>query len=432
MDAPALARDIRTRSRVHRALLWAVFFAVHATLFWLNVALSFPQVAEIERTLGDVEIYGRWVFEATEHGNVVGINSPWVYPIAALLPMFAATPLGHVAYPMAWLVLASLVNAIAFAMLLGRGVLTNGRRLAAYWWLGFLLLIGPVTLARLDGLTTAIAIIALLLALRHPRLATVLLTIAAWMKVWPAALVAALVLAHRRRIDVLAVAAVLSAAIVIGCLIAGAGANVFSFISSQSGRGVQVEAPVAVPWLFAAATGDPAWRIEWDASLLTYQVVGPGAVEVAAATTWILVAGVLLVGLIGLLALRRGARVWALVPQLALALLCVLILGNKVGSPQYVVWLVAPVVLGLVLARRQWRLPAIMLLIIAALTQAIYPFWYAGLLRGAPTIVVMLGVKYLLVFGLLSWALMSLWRSDSLATRVHNDLATPPKSGVVA
>lgn len=413
---------------MQRAVLWVAFLLVHGLLIWLNLALSFPQLGQIERPLGDVENYRHWVAQAFEHGEIVGISSPWVYPILALPPMLLAGVFGAAPYVLVWLLSATVVNAIAFVVLLGRGAFAKGRRRAAWWWLAFLLLIGPVTLARLDGLTMAIAVVALLLALRHPRLAAAVLTIAAWMKVWPAALIASLVLAHRRRLSMLAVVGVLSGIIVIGCLVGGAGANVLSFISSQSGRGVQLEAPIAMPWLVAVAMGNPDWRIEWDAQLLTYQVVGPGAAEVAAATTWLLAAGVLAVGAAGVLAVRRGARVWALLPQLSVALVCVLILGNKVGSPQYVVWLAAPVVLGLVLATRRWIAAASILLLIAALTQVIYPFGYAQLLHADLFAVGVLALKYLLTMWMLIWALAAMLRLGRHPTRHVGD---GPQSGAI-
>ena len=81
-----------------------------------------------------------------------------------------------------------IVNAAAFAVLLTRG---RAVAVAAWWWLGFLAVLGPIALARIDSITVPIALAGMLLLATRPRIAAVLLTIAAWIKVWPAALVAA-------------------------------------------------------------------------------------------------------------------------------------------------------------------------------------------------------------------------------------------------
>ena len=61
--------------------------------------------------------------------------------------------------------------------------------------------------------------------------------------------------------------------------------------------------------------------------------------------------------LIGIRAVRRGAPVTRILPELSLALVAAFIAFNKVGSPQYVTWLAAPVVIGLVYQGRGFRTP---------------------------------------------------------------------------
>jgi hypothetical protein len=64
----------------------------------------------------------------------------------------------------------------------------------------------------------------------------------------------------------------------------------------------------------------------------------------------------------------------------ALLVAVTLILANKVGSPQFVGWLAGPVVVGLArpgaAGLRAWRLPALLVLVIAALTQLVFPVAY--------------------------------------------------------
>src|SRR5690606_23732598 len=101
-----------------------------------------------------------------------------------------------------------------FAVLLGRK--TSGRReAAAWWWLGFLALLGPIALARIDSITVPLAVVALLVVAKHPFVAGVLLALATWMKVWPAALIGALLVASGSRRTILVAGAVTSAAIAV-------------------------------------------------------------------------------------------------------------------------------------------------------------------------------------------------------------------------
>ena len=81
-----------------------------------------------------------------------------------------------------------LLDAAAFAVLIGGR--DPRRLLAAWWWLGFLLLLGPIALARLDAVAVALCIVGLLWLNLHETAAVVTLTVATWIKVWPAALIA--------------------------------------------------------------------------------------------------------------------------------------------------------------------------------------------------------------------------------------------------
>lgn len=103
-----------------------------------------------------------------------------------------------------------------------------------------------------------------------------------------------------------------------------------------------------------------------------------------------------------------------LLPPLALAITTALIVFNKVGSPQYVTWLAVPIVFGLVTAATgrgpSFRMPAVLVLVIAALTQAIYPFLYRELLLLQPLPIVLLDLRNLLYLVLLGWAVRTLVR----------------------
>lgn len=393
-----------------RTGLWIAFVLVHAGLAALNlVGPGYP--------LGDVTgVYRVWA-ETAQHGWLrMGIDSPWVYPILAFAPMTAALAFGSALYGQTWLAMVSVLDAIAFSVLLGRARLSRRRRVAAWWWLAFLAVLGPIALGRIDAVTVPIAMLGLLWAAGRPRVAATLLTIAAWVKVWPAALVAALVVASRRRVEVATIAAALSAGIVGVSLLAGAGANAFGFVAEQAGRGLQIEAPLAVAWLWTIVGGSEAVTISYDRDILTYQVHGPGADAAAALTTPVMVVAVAAVLLVGIRAARRGATLGTLLAPLSLAFVVVLMLANKVGSPQFVTWLAAPVVLGIVLGGGRFTVPAALAVSIALLTHIIYPYWYGWLLIANPAFVTLLTVKVGLLIGLLAWALHAVWQAGRTRT----------------
>lgn len=394
-----------------RLALWGAFVLVHAALVQQNfLAPGWP--------LGDVEgVYRVWAVNAADGYVRMGIDVPWVYPILAFAPMTAALAFGPEWYAQTWLGIVVLLDAAAFAILLGRRRLARTRRLAAWWWLGFLALLGPIAVGRIDAITVPIAMAGLLWAAGRPRIAAVLLTIGAWVKVWPAALLAALVVASRRRGEVTTAAVALSAGILGASLIAGSGLNALGFVAEQAGRGLQIEAPVALAWLWQAVAGSPAVRIYYDRDILTFQIAAPGADVAAALTTPVMVVCAVVVLLLGVRAARRGAAIGRLLPPLALAFVVVLMLANKVGSPQFVAWLAVPVVLGLVLRPGRFAVPALLAAGIALLTQLIYPYWYGWLLMADPMLVLALTVKVLLLVVLLAWCLRAVWQAGDVRSR---------------
>ena len=193
----SVSRGHRIRRFVgSRAALWLAFAIVHGVLVWLNLsARGYP--------LGDVTgVYRVWAENAAAGYVRMGIDAPWVYPILAFAPMAASLAFGSEWYGQTWLAIVVLLDAAAFAILLGDRRLSRTRRIAAWWWVGFLALLGPIALGRLDAVTVPLALTGLLWAAGRPRVAATLLTIGAWVKVWPAALLASVVIASRKRWDV--------------------------------------------------------------------------------------------------------------------------------------------------------------------------------------------------------------------------------------
>lgn len=392
------------------ALLWGVFLAVHAVVAWLGWVLPAQPMGDV------VLVYQPWSSAALGGGPVVGITESWVYPQLALVPMLLAqllavpftVALGQQAgYLIGWALLVTLCDLLGFAALVGRGG-TRRRRVAAWFWIGALLLLGPIAMYRIDAITVPVVVAGGLWLAHRPRVGAALLTIGAWVKIWPGAVVVAAIAAGRRSWQVLLSAASVTIVIIGVLLILGAGGNLLGFLGMQTGRGLQIEAVGATPFLWMVVAG--AARIEYSYEILTFQITAPGADLVSMLLTPLMVlvvAGILVVG-----ALRaRGGAAWQrLLPPLTLALVTGLMVTNKVGSPQFHTWLIPPVILWIVFDRARSRTAAVLVLVLCTLTFAIYPLTYDQLLRAEALPVLLLTARNLLLVVLLAHAVHAVVR----------------------
>ncbi|MFJ6548337.1 hypothetical protein [Microbacterium sp. NPDC091676] len=401
---------MRNTARRSALGLWIAFLLVHLVTAWLGWV--YPS-----QPMGDVVlVYEPWSTAAWSGGGIVGVTESWVYPQLALLPMMLAAvlaapflPLLGVsgAYLIGWALLVTVLDAVAFAVLVGRGHV-RARRTAAWFWCAALLLLGPIALYRIDAVTVPIAVVAGLWLVTRPTIAAALLTIGAWIKIWPGALLLAAVVAGRARLRMLLAAAGITAGVVVMLLLLGADTEILGFLTAQTGRGLQIEAVAATPSLWMAVTG--AARIEYSYDILTFQIVAPGAEVVATVLTPVLVLAAAVVTVVGGVKAARGASFARLFPPLALLLVTVLIALNKVGSPQFQTWLLAPVILWLVLDRRRARTAAALVLALCLLTCLVYPLSYDGLLRAEAAPVVLLTMRNALLVVLAAVSAVALAR----------------------
>lgn len=362
-------------------VMWVVFATVSLWLGWQGyIAEAIPY--------GDVSfVYEFWAGQAAGGAGIVGLDSQWVYPVVALVPILLPLIAGTGMYAFGWISLVTLLNAGAFGYMLysSSGTQLNRfQRAAAWWWLVFLVLLGPIAVSRLDSIVTPLAIVGLLTAMQRPAVAGALLGIATWIKVWPAALVAAVLVSVQKRKTVLVSVLTTTAVIITIAMIMGGPANIFSFLGQQTGRGLQIEAPLATPFMWLSSFHQEGFAVYYDNSILTFQVMGEGTQIVAELSSVLLGLGFLGALGWGIWLHSKGSSPSHVLPAVALALTMVLIVFNKVGSPQYIGWLAAPIIAGLVLEQKKFMVPAVIALVLAALTQAFYPYLYKGLLELHP------------------------------------------------
>jgi hypothetical protein len=401
--------------------LWCVFLGVHvitAVVGWI-----YPS-----QPMGDVVlVYEPWATQALSGGPVVGVTETWVYPQLALVPMLLTTLLSMPLIPLlgasgafliAWAVLVTALDALAFRVLIGRAP-ARSRTTAAWFWSAALLLLGPIAIYRIDAITVPIAVIGGLWLMTRPALAAALLTIGAWIKIWPGVLVVAAIVALRSRVRLLLAAAAVTAVVVVVLVVLGADHELFGFLTEQTGRGLQIEAVAATPFLWLAVAGTA--RIEYSFEILTFQITAAGVDAVAALLTPLMILIVAAIAAIGVAKTARGASFHRLFPPLALSLVVALIVSNKVGSPQFQSWLIAPVILWLVLDAARARMPAVLVLVLCALTCLVYPLSYDALLRAELLPVLVLTLRNLLLVVLLIVGVRALVRVPTDRPSKHRE-----------
>ncbi len=394
MAEPGRARTATPPGRRGRVAVWVAFAAVHAGLALLGVVVV-PAEA-----FWDVDLYRWWAgsFLGFDEPRPV-LDMPWVYPPGALAPVLLpglVTVVSTPGYALAWSTMVTALDAVVVAALLRRGATT-----AALWWLAFLVALGPVALGRLDAVVVPLAALGLLAATGGrtagaTRWAAALLAAGAWVKVASGPLLLPVAAAARRPWrDVVLPAAAVSGAVVGTVLLLG-GAP-FSFLTTQTDRGMQAEAVAATPWVLGAAL-DGRTGVSYDDDLVTYEVSAPAAATAAGVLDVVLPVGLAVAAAGLVVARRRGAAAAVLLPS-SLALTVWLVVANKVGSPQFVAWLAAPVVVALVAGAGRgvgpaWpRVAAALTLVVAALTQVVFPWGYSAFVAGDPLVTGALAVR---------------------------------------
>lgn len=389
---------------MRRKSLWICFLVVHLLFFALLSPLIFTG-----EVLSDIQFYRQWAFEGINNGNWQGISGSWVYPIGALAPMLLAAVLGWGPYQLVWFLIFTALNAAAVAVISRPG--TPARFTSAYWWLAVTALLGPVAVGRVDGLTAPLVIIGLLLLASRPVAASALLAVATWMKVWPAAVILAALAVSRRRITLLATGAAVS--VLMASVVAAGGGlrHLLSFIGAQGARGMQMEAPFTTPGLWQAILGSSDAYIFEDKVINTREVRGALGEPVAALMSPLLALAAAAVVVLLIWALRRGADAGQLLVTGSLALVSAFIVFNKVGSPQFMLWLGAVVAVGVAWEGRSWRVPAVIMLAVAPLTTLVYPMFYAALYDDLNVAVaLLLTVRNILLLVLFCWSVARIVR----------------------
>ena len=390
------------------------YIAVHLGFLIFGALLSLRGEA-----FSDTFIYREWALAGFNEANLSGGPSPWVYPILALIPLAIAGLAGPGPFFFLWVLMTSLLNGWGLLKLTDRGRNQDAIP-AGWWWLVFTLLLGWLGFARVDGLTAPIVLVALAYGVQRPFIASILLSIGTWMKVWPAAVMLALFAVVKNRLLVVLAGVVTSAAVVGLAAVLGTVPRLLNFLTQQGDRGMQLEATFTTPWLWLAVLNIGDSRMYMNTDINSMQVDGPGTAVMSFLMQPLLILAALLVAGLTFWALHNGKINGSSQPDGgvdrtelllagALTLATAFVVFNKVGSPQFMVWLAPAVAVGLAHSWREWRVPAAMLIAIAVATFFIYPLFYDALSHNNPLMAGVLTIRNILLVVLFLWSVRRLY-----------------------
>ncbi len=357
--------------------------------------------------------------EAFVHGQLPYVQFDFEYPPLAFVPMvvpYLAWPGGpppleaYVWLFLAWEAILLVALALTLTQIAGR-LSPTGRDGTAIRLVVLTIVAAPSLAWRFDLLPALLSALAVLATL-NGRAATagVAIALGSLVKLYPAVLVPVLVLPWLlqrdwRRVARFAAAGLTAFVLVVVPVYALVGDAIWSPVTYQGQRGLQIETVAAGVLLIRGLLTETLARLTFDFGAV--HVAGSLAERILALQLPVLVAGL---GGIALLAYRRFRReierLGAIQPgslvSVVAATIGALLVTNKVFSVQYVVWLLPFAAL---LPRRQFWLFAL----IAALSVGIHPLLYELLIRQLPGPVLLLNARNALLLLLLGRLVWSLW-----------------------
>jgi hypothetical protein len=335
----------------------------------------------------DIYLYYTWS-HALWHGGIpyhTGVLQR-MYP-PGIVPFIGLPSFSYSSFQVEFLIAALVADALVM-----RALLRDGRRVGSVVWIFASLLLGPVFWCRFDIFVAAMLVAAVLAFEKgHYGRASFWIAWAGLIKVWPLLLLILLyrlVPAERRRTFVAMGAGMLTVCVVPFLALGGA-RGLLSVVQSQAGRGVEIESLFAAPLYILTAVGHHVSVIDATGSL---QFGGPVDSVLAALSTVLMACAVIYLLWRGLL---RPVLGWDAARWLMLVVV-LLLMTDRVLSPQYFVWTAAAV--ALYVDRCRWRLPLLggtALLLVA--TQMQFPFGFLQLV-GSTGLAVALSVFHGIVF----------------------------------
>jgi hypothetical protein len=418
-SVPAARRGLIAWWQRHRGGKTVAIAWILTRLAMLGILAAFESFI-----VGDVFYYHRKISGLFSVG-LPGTLMEYPTPVVWILTLPYGLALGNEdGYLVAFMALMLALDA-AFTYALWRSA---GARhdVAVDFWLLFVLLVGPLSYVRFDMIPAVLAGGALLVARRWPWVAGALTGLGAAIKLWPALLIPALLADKPSRRPAAIGFVVVGFGLALISLVLGGMGRLFSPLTWQSGRGLQIESVWASPLMLLRMLDPGTWVVEIS-RYQAYEIFGPGVGVWQTISDVATVLGLVVIVALWVKAFRVPGGVSGVgVALMVLATVTVVIITNKTLSPQYLLWVGGPVAALLLLRDtaappnlRRWIVRVgVAALVLAGLTQLVYPLLYdgyvgfttpAGLVAG--TLVTVVRNLCLLVFTVVTVWLA--WRATS-------------------
>lgn len=416
--APILAGPGAKRPAREMALLVAAAVALQLIVWAILLQVFERGLGYHLHDLSDTSHY-LYYAERVAHGGWPYADYPYEYPPLSLLfivlPPLNGTLAGYERWFTVEMIAVCSLTAMVTTVAAARLWSGLGRPLgAAAAFAAAVAAAGAISVNRFDpvvGLVVALTVLALVC--RRWVLAGVAAGLGFSLKLTPIVLLPlVLVLAGTRRGAVRVCAACAAVAIIpfVPFLVRDASGVTSRLFGFQVGRGLQIESLAATPYLLAQVVHHGAVTVVVPPGG-SLAIAGPGTTLLA----WLAPLAILVLLAFVYAAVWRSRETlradlsWA--PVAALAAMLAAMCGNKILSPQHLLWVLPLVALGLVAKRPLQRAPAALVLAALVLTQIEFPAWYHRVQQLDSLPLLVISARNVLLLTALVVAAIGLWRA---------------------
>jgi hypothetical protein len=297
---------------------------------------------------------------------------------------------------------------------------------AAAVFAGVVVAAGAIAADRFDGVVALVLVTALLcITYRRLTLAGGVLGIGFALKLMPVALVPfVFILAGTwRKTRSVALAAVVAGIVpFVPFLVVGAGALASGTVKGQMVRGLQIESVAASPYLVAQVLqpGSAQVQIPPGGSLT---ISGAGSDFMVRAAP-LVVLMLLVVVYVAVWRARRALRAgYEAIPVVFLAAMLAAMIGNKVLSPQHLLWLLPFVALCTVGRLVLARMAGILMVVALVLTQVEFPGMYLRQMSLDPVPLTIIAIRNAVLVAAFTLSVIAVWRYRGAGTADAADAA---------
>ena len=388
-----------------QAITWSLLLALYTSRIWYGLH-------DVSDTLYYLEIA-----ERIGRGDWPYLDFPFEYPPLTLLFFVLPPTYGTVAAYDRWFsaeMIAICMASAAITVIIAARVWNGlGRPLgAAAGFAATVSAAGAISVNRFDpavGLVVALCVLALVY--RRFTLAGIAVGLGFALKLVPIVLLPLVLVLAARRGPVLraAVAAGFAAAVPFVPFLVRSSSAFSGTLGGQTSRGLHIESVAATPYLVwkVMSQGADVAIVPPSGSLV---IGAPGTILLARLAP-IIVFGLLVAVYAGVWRARSVLRAdldW--IAPAALAAMLAFMCGNKVLSPQHVLWVLPLVALCLAAKLLSHRVVGVMMLVAIALTQVEFPGMYDETADLVSTPLLVIALRNVLLVATFVVAVLSLWR----------------------